>query len=1032
MRNNYVQSTLLILLAFLISACVTTRQKGELKGIKKVYENTTARYNGYYNADVLLTESRLELEKGYTDNYNKVLPVFPYLANENPASVAGNLDEAIKKVSVVVALHRESDWTDDSYLLLGKAQYLKQDFESAEETMEYMTEEFSPSGSKKRSARRSSGSSGRSSAASRSEREKDRKEATKERKEEAKEREEEREEKADEREEAREERAATLKAKRKARERFRKQRAKAIKKRKKVIAKNRKRKRDKKPLLPVPEVPKSMDDVTEGAPKKKKKLSTEIVLDLDAPDPTKKEKEEEEVEDNRPAPKNIKLKEEEAELNGKPESYFMKHRPAYQEGLLWMAKVYIERENYIRANRLLEQLNESPLTFDDIRAELMPTLAHFYLKREQYEDAVAPLTKAVELAQNKADEARYSYILGQLHRRAGRNAEANAAFANVVKSARDYELAFMAKLNVELSGQTDPIAIRKTLERLAKDEKNFDYRDRIYYAMSEVAFNNGDRPTGITDLKRSVFYSRGGAQKTESYLRLASLYFEDEDFVSAKLYYDSTLQTLPKTDERFALTTATRENLTEIAQNIQIVTVQDSLLRIANLSPDEQRALAAEIRAAEQERKRLELIAKQKLEAENRGPKAVVVNNAAGASKSSWFAYNDKAVRRGLREFQQIWGGRQLEDNWRRSNQNSIGIGNDQTGIADTPINNISDDDISTILKDVPQTEEQKQASRTQILDAMFKLGGLYRDKLSNNAKTVEVLEDMNQRFPGNKYELDSWYYLYLAHTDLGNTAAANRYKQQIVSKYPETTYGRILNDPNYLQSLLSDEQKLNKFYDEVYALFREGQYQQASGRIAKVDSQFGKNNALQARFALLNAMISGNLEGKPQYIGNLKTVIAKFPDTQEAVRARELLRLLGEQVVNAPGAVNSNANFEQFKKEDDKLHYVLVALQGSDVKLSQARTDLSDYHLQYHKLDKFRIASIFLGSGEERVPVLVVRRFKNAADAQTYAQGAQANQKDFLSDFQNEIFIITQNNYRQVLKDKNLEGYRAFYGENY
>ena len=46
--------------------------------------------------------------------------------------------------SVVVNLHREAVWTDDCYLLVGKAQYLKQDYESAEETLRYLTNEFSP------------------------------------------------------------------------------------------------------------------------------------------------------------------------------------------------------------------------------------------------------------------------------------------------------------------------------------------------------------------------------------------------------------------------------------------------------------------------------------------------------------------------------------------------------------------------------------------------------------------------------------------------------------------------------------------------------------------------------------------------------------------------------------------------------------------------------------------------------------------------------------------------------------------------
>lgn len=127
------------------SSCKTTKRKGDLSPIGKFYHNTTAEYNGYFNADVLMQESIYDLEMQHQDNYNKILPLYKYREASNPKVVAEKLDKAIEKVSVVVALHRYSNWTDDCYLLIGKAEYLKQDFEAAEETLEYMVAEFKPS-----------------------------------------------------------------------------------------------------------------------------------------------------------------------------------------------------------------------------------------------------------------------------------------------------------------------------------------------------------------------------------------------------------------------------------------------------------------------------------------------------------------------------------------------------------------------------------------------------------------------------------------------------------------------------------------------------------------------------------------------------------------------------------------------------------------------------------------------------------------------------------------------------------------------
>ncbi len=135
----------LILVFLTVSACVSTRKKGEASRFSKAYHNVTGKYNGFFNANILLQESIDKLNAQHRDNYNKLLDVYPYLAVDNPKAVSPDLDKAIEKVAVVATVHRVGHWTDDSYLLLGRAQFLKQDFESAEETFGFLTEEYNPS-----------------------------------------------------------------------------------------------------------------------------------------------------------------------------------------------------------------------------------------------------------------------------------------------------------------------------------------------------------------------------------------------------------------------------------------------------------------------------------------------------------------------------------------------------------------------------------------------------------------------------------------------------------------------------------------------------------------------------------------------------------------------------------------------------------------------------------------------------------------------------------------------------------------------
>ncbi|MDV7391476.1 hypothetical protein RZS08_08995, partial [Arthrospira platensis SPKY1] len=173
------------------------------------------------------------------------------------------------------------------------------------------------------------------------------------------------------------------------------------------------------------------------------------------------------------------------------------------------------------------------------------------------------------------------------------------------------------------------------------------------------------------NLRSSLAKSTGNAaQKAEAYLTLAYLYFEDEQFVPTKKYLDSTLMLLPPTDERYADVNSLAGNLTEIAKNLETIQLQDSLIAMSKLTQEERFALATEIKKQQDEARRKALLESSKEEAVGPGGRpGLPVTGAprAGGLKSDFFAYDDRSVKRGVRDFERIWGNRPLEDNWRRS-----------------------------------------------------------------------------------------------------------------------------------------------------------------------------------------------------------------------------------------------------------------------------------------------------------------------------------------------------------------------------
>lgn len=1002
----------ILLLAALVGiavSCVTEKRRGELSALGKLYHNTTARYNGYFNANELLVASFDKLTQQHQDNFKQILPVYQYVDVENPSAVAADLDVAIEKVSVVVNLHRESNWTDDCYLLVGKAQYLKKDYEAAEETLRYTVDQFSPekmAEKAKKSRRTSASGSSKRSASARPGSSRDR------------------EEEPDVSQLSEKEKVRLAKRQEKERKKYNKE----VRRKKKQ--EQRRRKRAKKLAR------KDRPEPTATPQQPEQEAGAQPQENAPAPPAAKEDKKSKK---NKEKKKDQPAEEEEPEAG--PESYFLKHRPVYQESALWLARTYIERERFEDAMRLILKLERDPGTFDYIRQELTAVKAHYFLRQEEYEQALSPLEDAISAAGRRTEKARYAFIIAQIHEAAGQERDAFAAYERALSYGPTYAMEFSSRLHLVESGWRagtySPDEAKNQLNRMLRDVKNAEYLDQIYYTLADIELESGNRQEGIQYLEQSLASSQANRlQRAESYLRLAELYLAEEQFVPAQHYFDSTASVLPSTDERYSRVKNWRDNLTDIAKNLEIISYQDSLLTIAAMSESEQKQLASRIKK-ERDAVRLAAVANAAAGqqpaaagAANRGavPTVQLSNNQAG--QSTFFAYDERNAKRGKRDFVRKWGNRQLEDDWRRSDRQSFNV-IDTTQTRPVAATTLPEDEISDILGDVPKTEAEKAAAEIKVQEAMFKLGVLYRERINNNAKCVEMLEELLRRFERTNYQAEAWYYLYLAYRDLNDPAKAQAYADNIMNKYSTSVYAKVLQDPNYAIEAMNEEKQLSRYYDETFAAFQRGEYALAQQRVQEAPRQFGSQNAFQPKFALLSAMCTGNLQGREAYVAALNDLIARYPRTPEQTRAREVLRLLGEQTAGLPGAAAETPT--QFQVTDDELHYVLIVFK-EDIGLNDSKVKVSNYHLQYHKLDKLSISNIYLGTeAETRVPILVVRRFKNKAEAMAYYQGVQRNKKDFVDpSISYELFAVSQTNYREVLRSKSVEGYREFFVEHY
>lgn len=132
---------LTILALFFISACSPGNKSQGFVG--RQFNDLAARDNGYFNARLLMTESEKSLWEQQEDNYEDILPIFKYGTQEQAAGVQPTMDEVMKKTSLVIDLHKKSKWADDSYFLIGKANFYKRNYTEALTAFQYVVAEYS-------------------------------------------------------------------------------------------------------------------------------------------------------------------------------------------------------------------------------------------------------------------------------------------------------------------------------------------------------------------------------------------------------------------------------------------------------------------------------------------------------------------------------------------------------------------------------------------------------------------------------------------------------------------------------------------------------------------------------------------------------------------------------------------------------------------------------------------------------------------------------------------------------------------------
>ena len=748
------------------------------------------------------------------------------------------------------------------------------------------------------------------------------------------------------------------------------------------------------------------------------------------------------------------------------------------DGYLWLIRVNTELARFKDGEKIILLLEEEKKFPKKKLAELAAVKADYYIKKGDFEQAKDQLILAIDATKHRKSKSRYTYILAQLYEEINNSDSAAYYYAKVLKKNVPYVMEFNARINRALLASAesgDLGVIKKELKKMAKDDKNTDFFDRIYYALGDIALDEGEKDLALGYLKQSVAATTQNiTQKAISYFTIADLYFDKPEYENASAYYDSSLAILPVPHKQYARVQGRQQSLAELVKNLKTIALQDSLLELSTMSDIDLDAYLAEmieeIAFAEEQRQFEEANQPTQQEQLNQQNQQ---SGGLATGGTGWYFYNTTALSFGSNDFRQKWGSRKREDNWRRASKRSTNVSQimDENGDT-TEVTTAQLLDPEFYKKDIPRTDAEIDSANYKIQDAYYDLGTIYKEQLSEDQRAIESFEELLKRYPRGKWNLETYYQLYRLYKGTGEERKAQEYANKVLKEFPDSEYAKILKDPKYLEKLEIMRGKLGQMYDMAFSNFEAQEYERVIEAADSALTKF-KDDDILSKFALLKVMAIGATEKLAVYRAALEVYIAKYTAAPEKPRAEELLAyvkgLMGETVEDEKETgeatkkelgkeekgkeekgkeEESNGPEEKSKEEENKgpeekvvspegyvldkeepHYYALVAASLPSVPDMKGR--MSNFNSEYFSQETLTIKNLQFSPTEA---LIFVTGFKETKKAMDYYDAILGDTTVFAGiDLQTtNQFIISQKNFGRFYQQKEIPPYVQFFLNNY
>lgn len=694
-------------------------------------------------------------------------------------------------------------------------------------------------------------------------------------------------------------------------------------------------------------------------------------------------------------------------------NYIKRHYPSdikiTCQANIWAARAYAEAGWLYEAQQSFDaiKMDEVPR---DLNQEYTATKAFLLLKEKRDMEALPFLKIVVEDEKDRYLKARWNLLIGQILFNNGKSKEAADYLEKAIHRSQFYQLEFNARILLLQCEGGDRKKNMKKLEKMAKNDNNKDYLDQIYTAIGNLHLSAGDTVKALEAYKTGAEKStRGGAEKATLLITMGDLYYNQREYVKAQPCYSEAVQLITTTHNDYRRVSKLSETLDLLVQYTNEIELQDSLQHLSTLSEEEQLAVVNAI--IERVKAEEEAEAQRLKDEETKGfQESVRPNMSMNRGQQDWYFYNQQLIQKGAQLFKNKWGNRPLEDDWRRSNKVASSIssmdetkeedkeeadGEKKAGKGDKP--EVSDNpqhDPETYLSQIPKTDEDFANSNKRIASSLYALAVLYDEKLEEFQMSAHTHEDFQGRFPNDSMNIESLYSCYRLGWKMEDMQMAEDYKDEIIRRYPRSTYAMMLSDSNYVSKMKRMLNTQDSIYEQTYNKYCTNDFKGVLTDYSMMQRDY-PTSGLMPKFAFLAALSIGKTQKETDFASALQDIVATYPQADVTSMCRDLLALMN-QGEKAQQGTNSNMleqlreeaekpaddMMKEFTRDDNSKHALVIVLEGSTQK--QANSVL--YDIAAYNFTRFMINGYDLESRViDGMHSIIVTEFDSRSNAEWY-----------------------------------------------